>query len=529
MNETTPTTAQVAADTSQQFSRANLFGVFLTLQLCQFTQPYGSLLFRGLGGLFWRCNPIASFVEACIIAWHLFRTGFLCFKNGKGFNRTVMGQRLRETASGLLLLRGAMDDSPEGNLMAKLMTGSILAAEEESAIPASDSTAIAAEQGGESDSSNTAQLPSASDDNGVAPASEVSRFQDPPSGWEPVVGVLRRRTTELEANLPPPTRTQTQTQPAVDPKSERSRMLHEAFGSNALAHREWRIDSVTMASELLITIKALFVQGVPAFTVAALFMILGWLGVQFLLLLFHIHELDEQEMASSVRTAHTLNAELKANAATALIFYSVLHLPFLCYMSYYFVFGQWNPTLSFFGKIPAVLVSLILAVGGLVLFFGSIALIIMVPVELVLRIVKRDWKSWESPSVGLFPLGVIGLPLSLWFVLGLLGYEQNRTWPAWAGPRKNGFEPVFGENPTMHRIVVDGFKWGYDVFWIVVVFAGFLYLFQFTILRKSGATGTDRNRVALGNAAFAGGFAIWYMFLYEPEGTFKPAWTDWLG
>jgi hypothetical protein len=46
------------------FTRANIFGMFLTIQLCQLTQPYGSLLFRGVHGWFWRVSPIASFLES---------------------------------------------------------------------------------------------------------------------------------------------------------------------------------------------------------------------------------------------------------------------------------------------------------------------------------------------------------------------------------------------------------------------------------------------------------------------------------
>ena len=62
-------------DTSSQqtFSKANIFGIFLTLQLCQLTQPYGSLLFRVTGGCLWRCNPIASFAEAGLTLWILLR------------------------------------------------------------------------------------------------------------------------------------------------------------------------------------------------------------------------------------------------------------------------------------------------------------------------------------------------------------------------------------------------------------------------------------------------------------------------
>ncbi|KAM7210882.1 hypothetical protein V8F06_013724 [Rhypophila decipiens] len=58
-------------ESCDEFTRANLVGVFITLILCLLTQPSGSLYYRGHGGFFWRINPFASFVEASIIFWYL--------------------------------------------------------------------------------------------------------------------------------------------------------------------------------------------------------------------------------------------------------------------------------------------------------------------------------------------------------------------------------------------------------------------------------------------------------------------------
>jgi hypothetical protein len=91
---------------SNTFSAANAFGIFLTLQFCQLTQPNGSLLFRGEKGWFWRVSPIASFVEVCIILYSLL------FHRGVGWHRR---RGFRVTAAALLLARGnAEDRSPEG-------------------------------------------------------------------------------------------------------------------------------------------------------------------------------------------------------------------------------------------------------------------------------------------------------------------------------------------------------------------------------------------------------------------------------
>ncbi|KIM72613.1 hypothetical protein PILCRDRAFT_15962 [Piloderma croceum F 1598] len=60
---------------SSIFTCANIFGLFLTIQICQLTQPYGSLLFRGTHGWFWRVSPLAS-LEGCIMEEF---TGVQCY------------------------------------------------------------------------------------------------------------------------------------------------------------------------------------------------------------------------------------------------------------------------------------------------------------------------------------------------------------------------------------------------------------------------------------------------------------------
>jgi hypothetical protein len=122
MNETTLQASSMVPDTSgTEFPRANLFGMFVTLQLCQLTQPYGSLLFRGSSGFFWRVNPIASFVEALIIAYYLLKTIWQAWR--EELEMPHWGKKLKTTASALLLLRGALEDE-DGGLMGKLMAAS---------------------------------------------------------------------------------------------------------------------------------------------------------------------------------------------------------------------------------------------------------------------------------------------------------------------------------------------------------------------------------------------------------------------
>ena len=122
MNETTLLASSVVPDTSStEFSRANISGMFVTLQLCQLTQPYGSLFFRGLSGFFWRVNSIASFVEALIIEYYFLKAIWQAWR--EELEMPQWGKELRTTASALLLLRGALEDE-DGGLMGKLMAAS---------------------------------------------------------------------------------------------------------------------------------------------------------------------------------------------------------------------------------------------------------------------------------------------------------------------------------------------------------------------------------------------------------------------
>jgi hypothetical protein len=90
MNHTStlPASSMVLDTSSQELSRANLFGIFVTLQLCQLTQPYGSHLFPRSSGILWRVNPIASFVEVLIIAHYLLKTIQQEWREGQGFEGT---------------------------------------------------------------------------------------------------------------------------------------------------------------------------------------------------------------------------------------------------------------------------------------------------------------------------------------------------------------------------------------------------------------------------------------------------------
>ncbi|KAM7210741.1 hypothetical protein V8F06_013870 [Rhypophila decipiens] len=105
-------------ESCDEFTRANLVGVFITLILCLLTQPSGSLYFRGHGGFFWRINPIASFVEASIIFWYLgLAVWEVAVKRKDEFKRrrtwrakaALVLRYMQRMAGALLLIRGQVD------------------------------------------------------------------------------------------------------------------------------------------------------------------------------------------------------------------------------------------------------------------------------------------------------------------------------------------------------------------------------------------------------------------------------------
>jgi uncharacterized membrane protein len=145
------------------------------------------------------------------------------------------------------------------------------------------------------------------------------------SGAPPAVS----RQPTLEANQPP-----RRSNTYDDPAPEKFRILCEAFGSNALAHREFRIDLLTAFTELTISIKLIAVRGNGWFTAAGFSPVFGWFAVQTLLFLFHLREMSDMEMAATVRIAMTINAGLKKQASRWVNLFVVLHLPFFGYLAY---------------------------------------------------------------------------------------------------------------------------------------------------------------------------------------------------
>ncbi|KAH0537685.1 hypothetical protein FGG08_005550 [Glutinoglossum americanum] len=488
---TSAVTISAASDAGNQFTRANVVGMFLTLQLCQLTQPYGSLLFRGVSGFFWRCNPISSVVEACIIYWHLGAVVLRSWKEG----RSAILKRLQEVSGGLLLLRGAIGKGDVGGLMQKLMTGSFLDKEE----------------GVDTVSHNSHTVPDGQE--GII----LTEMQ---SDTRPSVS---RRPT-LEANRPP---RGNNTLPACDPASEKSRVLREAFGSNALAHKEFRISLFTAFTELTIFIKLITVRGNGWFTSAGFFLIFGWSAVQTLLLLFHLRGMDEMEMKAAVRIARTINAELKEQADRWNALFIVLHLPFFGYPAYLASFHPWfsEHATGFVGFLRGcgwflgILVSLLVAKftfwGGLFGTFRGLA---------------------QIPGLGKM-LFLLTFPVSCaWLIISSWSYFQQNC-----GDKSKycvgNFTSFFEPQSPMYYIVDESFDVLYKGLWLLLFLALISIVYFVTVMpnmdsdtsASSSSASIERKMSSLGNALFVLVVFILYLIWYDPSKTSKPTWTEVLG
>jgi hypothetical protein len=537
MNETKlPASSMVPDTSSTEFSRANLFGMFVTLQLCQLTQPYGSLLFRGSSGFFWRVNPIASFVEALIIAYYLLKTIWQAWR--EELEMTQWGKKLRTTASALLLLRGALEDE-DGGLMGKLMAASFFdGAQYAETRPEIDGMiSSGADTGQEAAETMPApgQMPGINESYEMGPITTQNDSHNPQT-VTPQQGVLRRRTSQLESASV--RRTNAITGP--DPSSEKSRLLRAAFGPNALAHREMRIDIVTAVSVLVIFVKLLAIRSLWVFLTAAYFIVFGWLLVQSLLLIFHFRELSDLDMASSIRTARLLDAALKESSRKYQFLYVALHAPFLGYICYALAFQlELPPWLQWFSRGVEIFFAIAAQCVLYICFFGvivgvplSLLLVLAGVVSLAITPFARLAPGWTPILQGRFEtfnslrlvlyglLGSLGSLLLLWLGLGLLTYYSK------ALIAKDGtYEPLFG-NSALGTTLDSGLMASICSVWTIILFC-FLLLIFCGVLLPHGAG--SQNRVSWGNFIITVISFIYYLITYDQQGSSKPAWTEWLG
>jgi hypothetical protein len=388
-----------------------------------------------------------------------------------------MVKRLQEVSGALLLLRGVMGKDDVSGLMEKLMAGSFLdKGDGDTATPDASQTQLDAQQGADRTAMQDDDRPALS----RHPTLESNR--------------LSRRSNTL---------------PAFDPASEKSRILREAFGSNALAHREFRIDLLTAFAELTIFIKLVTVRGDFWFTVGALFLVFGWCAVHTLLLLFHFRELSELEMAAAVRVARTVNAELGEKSESLILFYVLLHLPILGYFSYlaasYML--SWLPL-----NVTIGMSFLWLSVIGC--FYGTCVGI------------------RKTPSIAKLPFLLTFAVTCAWL------FASSSSYFFQISPHDSSQSYAFFEPQTPMGYIVDkSFEPLTLIFCLLVVLIFITSIFYVDCIpdaasntpTTSSQRSSERKKSSLTNALFALVVFALYLIWYDSSKTWKPTWTDVLG
>ncbi|KAL8285868.1 hypothetical protein RB600_010032 [Gaeumannomyces tritici] len=315
-------------------SRAEVFGIFLTLSLCLLSQPTGSLVYRSRSILPWRLNPLASLAEAVLVlscfaaiivpllfglaidctfdldsSWVTSRAeiGDLSTFGGRWRRRAKLARaarlRLRvEThalAAALLLIRGDKGQRSQKtasgvmDLVAELAASGLFP-EENQGVDTNEETAglmAAGARGGET---------SRQDENGAPAVAEDESRQTRSAGADP--NRRQEQTTVSTATPPPDTRPSQVAEGSSN--SDRAALLRRVYGSNVLAHRELPVQMITLLSVTSVAVK-LCVSSLPGPLVASgAFMLLSWMTIQLLLLVFHsrnIRDTGLQALSTAVQ------------------------------------------------------------------------------------------------------------------------------------------------------------------------------------------------------------------------------------
>ncbi|KAK1752273.1 hypothetical protein QBC47DRAFT_390158 [Echria macrotheca] len=257
------------SDDSNQVSRSEVFGIFLTLSFCLLSQPSGSLIYRPWPLYPWRLNPIACLAEAVLIVLVLMEV-FL-----PGHDETVRPDHIyderseewfrkirtawREIGDDIYALTAAL-------LLARGNVGKNKVKTEEIAEMLTSSASFASRNG------------------------SLDR--------------LGRRWGVATSESPE--------QPSLR-SAEKSAVLRRAFGAGVFAHRELPVQAVTLLSITSVTVK-LSTISLPLPLLATAFVMLGgWLSVQLLLIVFHSREHDSLDGVAVAAKFESISSMMDAD------------------------------------------------------------------------------------------------------------------------------------------------------------------------------------------------------------------------
>jgi hypothetical protein len=402
-----------SAEIGNQVSRANVFGMFLTLSLCLLAQPYGSFLYsRPLSRIstfaffIWRLNPLACAAESVAILYVFLRSWLYISSLETPPLRVRKVVQLKVAA--LLLLR-TDKRSPGGNRILD-------------------------------------QLP---------------RFQE-------------------SNNL------------------ARTQLLTEVFSTNAFTIRELFITITTYVAMLTVIIK-LAVSTLPwQISLWAWLLVFGWLVLQSLVVILQSSDLDDDDFKHIIRGIHLARQYLGTPVLEVIL--SAVSLPAFGYIGHFIY--TWPQTVPQFVK----------WISAIPFFFAILIVWVFFPAIATLPLLAFDYLSQSQPWGRFVPNLYIMLGALIWF--GVIQLIQLGVCLRWTG-----FDWL--DKPITHVASL----------LFVAIMSGLLVWPSFTSCSEGDFLNCERRLygVLISNLSVTAIVFGAVITCYDPAGTSRPGWADWLG
>ncbi|KAK3369688.1 hypothetical protein B0T24DRAFT_633032 [Lasiosphaeria ovina] len=275
------------------------------------------------------------------------------------------------------------------------------------------------------------------------------------------------------------------------------------------------------------------------FTTLCLIMIVGWAAIQTLLLLLHSRSMDEIDMAIVVRTTRTLNHSLTGAEDNWLHLYMAFHLPFFGYPSYLFAFGDWDPQ----GH-SGVLYVLLTVWYAVVYVVSSLAFVILWPSSIsgwiALLTGSLDNTSryfWKRLLLFIFLL----FPMTTAMVFSTIHFAEkakhilgtNNIFPEIGAKDFYIFQLLLNYDSRALQILLhDMSNQLSNVLFFALALGLMVFLYSFLFVPWSTKIDPPRSLrvwVSIGNTLFGGAVFLFVLLCYDPQNTYQPDWTEWLG
>jgi hypothetical protein len=272
------------------------------------------------------------------------------------------------------------------------------------------------------------------------------------------------------------------------------RLVKEALGSNVLARQEKLVDLVTASSVVVVAIK-LGATTLPwSIRVAASMMLSGWFSVQALLVLLHLNHVDESRMLPILRAARKQQALHDSYVVTVAV--NLIVIPTVVYFAYLIARQEGSAIASQQSNAASRLLHAPLWAGqvlSVVVIFASISLVMMGIMAMSITGTFNTKKEVELVIIGL-----------LWLVIvsGLVSV-MDKLWDS----RNIGSSIVLA-----------------PVIWFCL-----LHPRRRVSTRPPTSSSMKSAVLLLRNLAPCIYVFLFLLYDYDPVGTYKPAWLDYIG